>query len=73
MAPNGETRIQLCGRLVVKLEGRCVDDALRGALGHAVRLPRAQPASSDRSCRAHGGRLGRGGGGVGDPAVRRRS
>src|SRR4029079_17678130 len=33
MAPNDETRIQLCGRLVVKLEGRRVDDALPGVLG----------------------------------------
>jgi hypothetical protein len=36
MAPNGETRIQLCGRLVVKLEGRRVDDARPGALGHLL-------------------------------------
>jgi hypothetical protein len=36
MAPNGETRIQFCGRLVVKLEGRRVDDARPGALGHLL-------------------------------------
>ena len=36
MAPNGETRIQLCGRLVVRLEGRRVDDALPGVLGHLL-------------------------------------
>ena len=36
MAPNGETRIQLCGRLVVRLEGRRVDDALPGALGQLL-------------------------------------
>jgi len=33
MAPNGETRIHLWGRLVVRLEGRRVDDALPGVLG----------------------------------------
>ena len=36
MAPNGETRIQLCGRLVIRLEGRRVDDALPGALGQLL-------------------------------------
>src|SRR4029078_3694855 len=36
MAPNGETRIQLCGRLVVRLEVRRVDDALPGVLGHLL-------------------------------------
>ena len=36
MAPRGETRIQLCGRLVVRLEGRRVDDALPGALGQLL-------------------------------------
>jgi DNA-binding SARP family transcriptional activator len=36
MAQNGETRIQLCGRLVVKLEGRRVDEALPGALGQLL-------------------------------------
>ena len=36
MAPNAETRIQLCGRLVVKLEGRRVDDAIPGVLGHLL-------------------------------------
>ena len=36
MAPKGETRIQLCGRLVVRLEGRRVDDALPGALGQLL-------------------------------------
>lgn len=36
MAKNGETRIQLCGRLVVRLEGRRVDDALPGALGQLL-------------------------------------
>jgi DNA-binding SARP family transcriptional activator len=33
MAPADGTRIQLCGRFVVRLEGRRVDDALPGALG----------------------------------------
>jgi DNA-binding SARP family transcriptional activator len=32
MAPTGETRIQLCGRLVVRLDGRRVEDSLPGAL-----------------------------------------
>jgi pentatricopeptide repeat protein len=36
MAPKGETRIQLCGRLVVRLDGRRVDDALPGALGQLL-------------------------------------
>jgi pentatricopeptide repeat protein len=36
MALKGETRIQLCGRLVVRLEGRRVDDALPGALGQLL-------------------------------------
>jgi DNA-binding SARP family transcriptional activator len=36
MAPRGETRIQLCGRLAVRLEGRRVDDALPGALGQLL-------------------------------------
>ena len=36
MAPEGETRIQLCGRLVVRLEGRRVDDALPGVLGQLL-------------------------------------
>src|SRR4026209_1578238 len=36
MEPNDETRIQLCGRLVVTLEGRRVDDALPGALGQLL-------------------------------------
>jgi len=33
---TGETRIQLCGRFVVRLEGRRVDDALPGALGQLL-------------------------------------
>jgi SARP family transcriptional regulator, regulator of embCAB operon len=33
MAPTGETRIQLCGRLVVRLDGQRVEDSLPGALG----------------------------------------
>ena len=36
MAPKGETRIQLCGRLVVRLGGRRVDDGLPGALGQLL-------------------------------------
>jgi DNA-binding SARP family transcriptional activator len=36
MAQQQETRIQLCGRLVVRLEGRRVDDALPGALGQLL-------------------------------------
>ena len=33
MAPTGETGIQLCGRLVVRLDGQRVEDSLPGALG----------------------------------------
>ena len=33
MTPTGETRIQLCGRLVVRLDGQRVEDSLPGALG----------------------------------------
>jgi DNA-binding SARP family transcriptional activator len=33
MAPAGETRIQLCGRLVARLDGQRVEDSLPGALG----------------------------------------
>jgi DNA-binding SARP family transcriptional activator len=33
MAPTGDTRIQLCGRLVVRLDGQRVEDSLTGALG----------------------------------------
>ncbi len=36
MAPTGETRIQLCGRLVVRLDGRRIEDALPGALGQLL-------------------------------------
>ena len=36
MAPKAETWIQLCGRLVVRLKGRRVDDALPGALGQLL-------------------------------------
>jgi DNA-binding SARP family transcriptional activator len=36
MATTGETRIQLCGRFVVRLEGRRVDDDLPGALGELL-------------------------------------
>ena len=36
MAPNGMTRIQLCGRLVVKLDAERVEDALPGALGQLL-------------------------------------
>src|SRR6476646_10422724 len=36
MAPTGETRIQLCGRVMVRLEGRRVDGALPGALGQLL-------------------------------------
>jgi DNA-binding SARP family transcriptional activator len=36
MAPERESRIQLCGRLVVRLEGRRVDDALPGSLGRLL-------------------------------------
>jgi DNA-binding SARP family transcriptional activator len=33
MAPTGETRIQLCGRLVARLDGQRVEGSLPGALG----------------------------------------
>jgi len=36
MASKGETRIQLCGRLVVRLDGQRIDDALPGPLGHLL-------------------------------------
>src|SRR6478735_11236391 len=36
MAPTGETRIQLCGRLVVRLDGQRVEDSLPGALGQVL-------------------------------------
>jgi DNA-binding SARP family transcriptional activator len=36
MAQTGETRIQLCGRLVVRLGGRRVEDALPGAKGQVL-------------------------------------
>jgi DNA-binding SARP family transcriptional activator len=36
MAPTGVTRIQLCGRLVVRLEGQRVEDALPGPLGQLL-------------------------------------
>jgi DNA-binding SARP family transcriptional activator len=36
MAPRAETRIQLCGRLVVSLEGRRIEDALPGPLGRLL-------------------------------------
>jgi SARP family transcriptional regulator, regulator of embCAB operon len=36
MAPDGETRIQLCGRLVVRLDGQRVEDGLPGALGQLL-------------------------------------
>jgi DNA-binding SARP family transcriptional activator len=36
MAPTGETRIQLCGRLVVRLDGQRIEDALPGALGRLL-------------------------------------
>jgi DNA-binding SARP family transcriptional activator len=32
----GETRIQLCGRLVVRFDGHRVEDSLPGALGHLL-------------------------------------
>ena len=51
MATRGETRIQLCGRLVVRLEGRRVDDALSGALGELLlaylALNRLRPVDRD--------------------------
>src|ERR1044071_3072956 len=36
MAPDGDTRIQLCGRLVVRLEGRRVEGRLPGPLGRLL-------------------------------------
>jgi DNA-binding SARP family transcriptional activator len=36
MTPKGETRIQLCGRLVVRLDGQRVEDSLPGALGQLL-------------------------------------
>jgi pentatricopeptide repeat protein len=36
MAHGGGTRIQLCGRLVVRLEGRRIEDALPGAKGQLL-------------------------------------
>jgi DNA-binding SARP family transcriptional activator len=36
MAQAGETRIQLCGRFVVRLDGRRVEDALAGAKGQLL-------------------------------------
>jgi DNA-binding SARP family transcriptional activator len=36
MAQTGATRIQLCGRLVVRLDGRRVEDALPGANGRLL-------------------------------------
>jgi DNA-binding SARP family transcriptional activator len=36
MAPTGGTRIQLCGRLVVQLEGKRVEDQLPGAKGRVL-------------------------------------
>src|ERR1044071_8350858 len=36
MAPDGDTRIQLCGRLVVRLEGRRVEGRLPGPLGQLL-------------------------------------
>lgn len=36
MAQTGDTRIQLCGRLVVELEGQRVEDALPGAKGRLL-------------------------------------
>jgi DNA-binding SARP family transcriptional activator len=51
MATRGETRIQLCGRLVVRLEGRRVEDALPGALGELLfvhlALNRLRPVDRD--------------------------
>jgi SARP family transcriptional regulator, regulator of embCAB operon len=36
MAPTGETRIQLCGRFVAKLEGQRVENSLPGTLGQPL-------------------------------------
>jgi SARP family transcriptional regulator, regulator of embCAB operon len=36
MPQTGETRIQLCGRLVVNLDGQRVEDSLPGALGQVL-------------------------------------
>jgi DNA-binding SARP family transcriptional activator len=36
MGPAGETRIQLCGRFVVRLDGRRVEDALAGPKGQLL-------------------------------------
>ena len=36
MAPTGETRIQLCGRFVVRLDGQRVEDSLPGPLGQLL-------------------------------------
>ncbi len=36
MAPTGETRIQLCGRLVVRFDGHRVEDSLPGGLGQLL-------------------------------------
>ena len=36
MTQPGETRIQLCGRFVVRLDGRRVEDALAGARGQLL-------------------------------------
>jgi SARP family transcriptional regulator, regulator of embCAB operon len=36
MAPAGETRIQLCGRFVIRLDGRRVEDRLAGAKGQLL-------------------------------------
>jgi SARP family transcriptional regulator, regulator of embCAB operon len=36
MAQTGETRIQLCGRFVVRLEGQRIEDALPGAKGQLL-------------------------------------
>src|SRR3954451_19210043 len=36
MGPPGDTRIQLCGRLVVRLDGQRLEDSLPGALGQLL-------------------------------------
>jgi DNA-binding SARP family transcriptional activator len=36
VAPSGETRIQLCGRLVVRLDGQRIEDSLPGTLGRLL-------------------------------------